>query len=216
MRNYFLNSLDKFLDEYPGMSTVPYSGSGIYLKGKFKFQASVSGGEKIVDSYKLDIIVPERFPQVLPKVEEIDWKIPRNGEYHVNPDGTLCLGSPLRVLDKINQIISLCGFSSKCLVPFLYAVSYKLKHGGNFILGDLAHGTPGVIEDYLNIFGLKEKSKVEYAVELLGIKKRIANKRLCPCDCERRLGVCPFHHKLNRFRKMAPASWFKANAMGLS
>ena len=59
------------------------------LGGKFRFKASESGGNEIDDSYKLEIVVPDKFPQALPKVKETGGKIPRDGNFHVNPDGSL-------------------------------------------------------------------------------------------------------------------------------
>jgi hypothetical protein len=208
-----LNSLSQFLRDYPGMSTAPCSDAGVCLRGKFRFKASESGGEEIDDSYKLEIVVSDKFPQALPKVKETDGKIPRNGNFHVNRDGTLCLGSPLRLLRKVHSSPSLTGFADKCLVPYLYAVSYKLMHGGDFVFGELAHGDQGIVDDYSVLLGLKERQQVTQAIHLLGLKKRLANKKPCPCGCGKRLGACPFHHKLNEFRKMAPVSWFKAHAL---
>ena len=208
-----LNSLSRFLRDYPGMSTAPCSDTGVCLRGKFRFKAEVSGGDEIDDSYKLEIVVPDKFPQALPKVKETDGKIPRDGNFHVNPDGTLCLGSPLRLLRKVHSAPSLTSFADKCLVPYLYAVSYKLMHGGDFVFGELAHGDQGIVDDYSVMLGLKERHQVTRAIQLLAMKKRLANKKPCPCGCGRRLGACRFHHKLNEFRKMAPVSWFKAHAL---
>lgn len=208
-----LTSLGQFLSDYPGMSTAPCSDAGVCLRGKFRFKASVSGSDEIDDSYKLVIVVPEKFPQAIPKVKETGGKIPRDGNFHVNPDGTLCLGSPLRLLRKVHNAPNLTGFADKCLVPYLYAVSYKLMHGGDFVFGELAHGDQGIVEDYSVMLGLKKRHQVTQAIQLLGIKKRIANKKPCPCGCGKRLGACQFHHKLNEFRKMAPLSWFKTHAL---
>jgi len=208
-----LNRLSQFLNDYPGMSTAPCSDAGVCLRGKFRFKAQVSGNDEIDDFYKLEIFVSNKFPKVIPKVKETGGKIPRNGNFHVNPDGTLCLGSPLRLLKKIHSSPNLSGFADKGLVPYLYAVSYKLKHGGDFVFGELAHGDQGIVDDYSVLLGLKEKHQIMKAVQLLGFKKRIANKRPCPCGCGKRLGMCPFHNKLNKFRKMAPVSWFKAHAL---
>lgn len=202
-------SLRQFLDDYPGMSTSPYSGAGVCLRGKFRFKAKVDNGEEIDDSYKLEIVVSEKFPQELPEVKETGRKIPRNGNFHVNPDGTLCLGSPLRLLKKVHSSPSLSGFADKCLVPYLYAVSYKLMHGGDFIFGELAHGAQGIVDDYSIMLGLKERHQIPLAIQLLGMKKRISNKKNCPCGCGKKLGDCAFHYKLNEFRKMASVVWFK-------
>ena len=208
-----MSSLSQFLSDYPGMSTAPCQDNGIRLCGKFRFKATVSGNEEIDDFYELEILVPDKFPQALPKVKETGKKIPRDGEFHVNPDGTLCLGSPLRLLKKVHSAPNLIGFTEKCLVPYLYAVSYKLMHGGNFVFGELAHGDEGIVDDYSFLLGLKERHQITQAVRMLGIKKRLANKKDCPCGCGNKLGLCPFHHKLNEFRKMAPVSWFKAHAL---
>lgn len=205
--------LNQFLDDYPGMSIVPYFYAGICLRGKFSFKAIFSDGEVVIDSYNLEILVPEKFPQELPRVKEIGGKIPKNGNFHVNLDETLCLGSPLRLLKIIYKFPNMSGFAKQCLVPYLYAVSYKLRNGGNFIFGELAHGNPGILDDYSNLLCLNDRSQIIKAIQLLGIKKRIANKKPCPCGCGKRLGVCSFHHKLNDFRKMAPVSWFKANVL---
>ncbi len=306
------NGLSQFLDDYPGMSTTPHCHAGIRLRGKFSFKATFSGYEEIEDTYKLEITVPEKFPRELPVVKEIGEKIPRdeNKSFHVNSDDTLCLASPHRLLEKIYKSPNLSSFTDKCLIPYLYAVSYKLKHGGNFIFGELSHGYSGIIDDCSDLFGLTshlqvkkcainlmclrdknkkinkhkpridiklnngkakyrlinkdgnctpdwtkltldnkilatiinvlktkkgiinartEQSLAKYikiiiegietdqkrtqttqAILMLGVRKRIANKRPCPCGCNNRLGACSLHHKLNDFRKMAPASWFKA------
>ena len=113
---------------------------------------------------------------------------------------------------KVNRSPSLTGFADKCLVPYLYAVSYKLMHGGDFVFGELDHGDQGIMDDYSGMLWLKERQQVTQAIQLLVLKKRIANKKPCPCGCGKRLGGCQFHHKLNEFRKMAPMSWFKSNA----
>ncbi|MGD9733469.1 MAG: hypothetical protein AB7U45_14930 [Desulfamplus sp.] len=206
-----LNSLSQFLIDYPGMSIAPYSDAGVCLRGKFRFKANEYESGEIDDSYNLEIIVSYKFPQSIPKVKEIGGKIPCDGGFHVNSDGTLCLGSPLRLLMKVHSAPNLTGFADKCLVPYLYAVSYKLMHGGNFVFGELSHGNQGIVDDYSVMLGLKERHQITQSIQLLGMKKRIANKKPCPCGCGKRLGVCPFHHKLNEFRKIAPVSWFKAH-----
>ena len=213
MGTKILASIDQFLKNYPGMSIAPYSGRNFHLYGNFRFIANVSGGEEIKDCYKLEIIVPKEFPNALPIVKEIDGKIPRNETFHVNTDGSLCLASPLRLLKKIYNSPNLKGFAERCLIPYLYSVSYKLKNGGNFIFGELLHGEQGILDDYSQMFKLSKKSHIIQAVKLLGMKKRIANKKQCPCGCGRRLGACSFRHKLNDFRKMAPVCWFKDHAI---
>lgn len=150
--------------------------------------------------------MPGDFPSGVPKVKELAGKIPRDGKHHVNPDDTLCLGSPLRLRMLIRDEPTLSGFASNCMVPYLYWISTK-----RFAVGELAHGDAGIMADYMTLFGLSDPRQIIPALELLGMKKRIANKRPCPCNCGVRLGRCNIRFALNRFRSVAPRSWFRAH-----
>lgn len=201
----------EFLQDYPGMAIRPTpSGSFVALSGTFDFSAKSNSGNEITDSYRLHILVPSAFPRSLPAVTETGNRIPRNGEHHVNPDGTLCLGAPLRLLWQLSLKPTLSGFAEKCLVPYLYAISCKLKFGGDLPFNELQHGTPGELRDYADLFGLNEPEQARAALRLLMMKKRHANKYPCPCGCGRRLGKCPFNDKLRRFRDLADRSWFRS------
>jgi hypothetical protein len=177
--------------------------------------AQPDGGVDISDSYHLQIVLPMAFPKELPKVTELERKIPSDGKHHINPDNTLCLGSPLRLLKKISEQPNLVGFAERCLVPYLYAVSNKLQTGGNFVFSELAHGEQGIIDDYLDLLGLNKREQVVQALTLLGMKRRIANKAHCPCGCGLRLGKCSFHMKFNQYRNLAERPWFRAHAKNI-
>ena len=206
--------LRKFLSDYPFMALRPTKDKNLVLKGDFQFIAKSKDGPEIQDSFELKIEIPYGFPQRIPKVWETNNKIPRTeeGEFHINPDDSLCLGSPLRLLDKINIKGTLVGFTESCLVPFLYAVSIKLQKGGDFYMGELAHGLPGILDDYKDLLGIESNENIIKALELIGTKKRIANKALCPCSCGKRLGKCKLRFVTNRLRKTTSRSWFKNHA----
>ena len=203
--------LQAFLKDYPHMTINPGTGATLVIEGKFHFSAQQKGKPEITDRYDLRIGVPQDFPRDLPCVTELEKKIPHNERFHVNSDATLCLGSPLRLLRKLSQQPTLPGFASHCLVPYLYAVSYKLRFGGELLFSELAHGTPGEIQDYLDLFSLKTPEQVRRVLRVLGMKKCRANKEPCPCDCGRRLGRCRFNRKILQFRKLASRPWFRAH-----
>jgi len=167
--------VQEFLSDYPLMTIKPGTGDNLELEGIFQFVADSKYGQRIVDRYSIRISVPNSFPKAVPVVRETDRKIPRDGQHHVNPDDTLCLGSPIRLLKTISVNPTLTGFAEKCLVPFLYAISVKMSGGGNFILGELPHGTSGILSDYQNIFRLKSHEQALYAIRLLTMKKRIGH-----------------------------------------
>lgn len=204
--------LNSFLQKYPEMALKPSRQNGFIISGTFVFYATTSSGPEIRDKFDLKINVPEKFPEEIPTVEEIGGKIPRDGQHHVNPDGTLCLGSPLRLIEKISIHSTLSGFTDECLIPFLYAVSHKLQFGGKFFFGELAHGNEGIIDDYLEIFGVKTHQQIMDVFDRLSLKKRVANKKDCPCQCGQRLGKCSLRMTINRYRKLKPRSWYRQYA----
>jgi hypothetical protein len=206
-----LRGLDQFLIDYPGMSVIPGGGTDVVVAGEFRFAASTDGREPIADSYQLKIEVPQAFPRGLPAVIETGRRIPRHPDFHVNPDGTLCVGAPIRLLLIISDHPGLDSYASLCLVPYLYAISHKLKFGGGFIFDELEHGKAGALQDYLQLFGLKQPGQAREALRLLSMREKDANRQRCPCGCGRMLGRCEFREVLKRFRVLTNRAWFAAH-----
>lgn len=183
------------------MSLVPTRLQGeVILKGVIPFCITHQGQYEIKDSFRLKITIPKEFPRALPIFEELDNKIPKTPDFHVNKDGTLCLGSPLRLYTFLSQQPDIVSYIDQILLPYLYAVSRKLASGEHFVFGELAHGNLGEITDYCDLFGIHNENCVLGILYALSIKRRIANKRLCPCGCGKKLGQCKIHLHLNKFR----------------
>jgi hypothetical protein len=209
MADFGVPGLHEFLRDYPLMAIRPSTGKGLQLRGEFSFRAKSKDNEEVSDSFNLTISVPEGFPKIVPRVKENGGRIPRHVDFHINPDGTLCLGSPLRLLMQLSAKATLTGFAEVCLVPYLFAISLKLKDGRRMAFDELPHGTPGMLADYADLFGLGHPAQIRKTLSLLGMKRRIANKRPCPCECGRRLGKCRFNIKVIQIRRLSYRSWFK-------
>lgn len=198
--------LSAFLADYPNMSVAVTSdgSTDLVLNGIFDFAAKFKDEPEVEDSYSIEIRVPDSFPRELPTVKELGNKIPRDGKHHINPDETLCLGSPLRLKMLVREEQTLSGFASNCIVPYLYWITTK-----KFAVGELAHGDVGIIADYMTLFGLSDPKQIIPTLKLLGMKKRAANKKPCPCGCGVRLGRCVKRFILNRYRGIASREWFR-------
>jgi hypothetical protein len=207
--------VSEFLQDYPGMSFGPIKKQGFSLVGTFSFLAHFPGLPSIEDNYKLEIVIPEKFPFELPEVLEKEGKIPRNNEFHINPDDTLCVASPLRVSIGLADTPTICSYAKKFLVPYLYAVSHKLKFGGEFVFGELEHGRKGLARDYADLLGVNDPIKIIPTLQLLCMKKRVANKKACPCGCLRPLGKCEFRYKIEEMRNVAPRSYYRWHLLNL-
>lgn len=199
--------LDDFLEQYPNMIIAPNKSSDLILRGRFEFTAQYLDHPQISDAYELEICIPKSFPSDVPTVKELGNKIPRDGNHHVNSnDDTLCLGSPLRLKIIVQDEKNLLSFVHQCLIPYLYWIS-----SNNFSVGELAHGSDGLLTDYADIFNLGSIEMVVPFLKGLSVRKRVANKEPCPCGCLKRIGKCPqkLNLSLNKFRKVATRTWYK-------
>jgi len=205
----------QFLNDYPKMVIVPSREDGLIFNGMFSFSAGQTGSLTITDDYHLKIIIPDSFPKTIPVVYELDNKIPRDGKHHINPDDTLCLGSPLRLKFILSKSKSLVRFADKILVPFLYSMSHQRLVGGELPADELEHGEDGIIRDYFELLKLNSPEQIRMALLLLGTRKRVANKKLCPCNCGKRYGKCKYRKVLEEFRCLANRGWFRNHARNL-
>ena len=205
----FEKELELFLKQHPEMSIVPSNSGRIIIEGEFCFSAAYPQDKEINDSFRLKIEIPKIFPNEVPQVTEIGGRIPRNIDSHVCDNGTLCLGSRLRLRKCLNESPTIQGFIKECLVPYLYSMSLHIKTGEPFIFGELSHGVKGLLDDYMDIFNVETHEQVKLILELLTLKKRESNKRECQCGCGRRVGKCKFKERLDLFRSITTRDVFK-------
>lgn len=183
--------LDAFLDDQPGLRVRPAPLGFLRFEGEIRFRAAPSGLPVIEDAYRLRIDIPWSFPADIPVVTELGGRIPREDEAaHLNSNGSLCLGAPVRLILYAKQDSSVLAFFDRCVVPALYNAAHRERYGGRIPLGELAHGSEGELDDYVALFHVQTYSQAVQALRLAGIKRRKANKQPCPCGCGRRLGVC--------------------------
>lgn len=206
-----IDNINDFLDKYKMMSLHPFlKGEPYRITGKFLFTAETNTYGKIFDSYELEILIPLDYPRSLPKVFSLDNKIERKDENHVNPgDKSFCLASDLRLREFLFFNSNLNDYFKVFLVPFLYSHSIKKQKGGSLIFGELPHDIPGLIEDYKNMFGLEKEEEVKQFLEILYLKKKIANKIQCPFGCNKPLSKCSHRKIINKYRKIVPRHYYK-------
>ena len=199
-----------FLKNNPGISITSIEETEITLTGKYELCSCMTGYGNVDENYELEIKIPNSFPKGIPIVREISNKIPRDYNHHINfTDDSLCLGSDIRIQTEIYNNPTLDGFMNKCIVPFLTAATIKIKTENTEVFRGLAHGDRGLLDDYKDIFSVNTDEQVIQILKALGLRKRIANKLLCPCGCGKKLGNCKLHFVINKVRKINYRSWFK-------
>lgn len=206
--------IDDLLDAWPLLQRRPSSSSKMCsVSGPLSFTMSARCSPSISDMFWLRIDIPLQVDDELPRVYETRGRIPLHEDWHVNPSGDLCLGSPLGLRAAMRGEASLVAFVERCVVPFLYAISWRQQGRENFPFDELAHGVPGLVDDYESILQVRGMEAVAVALALLGLRPRVANKRKCPCGCAKRLGSCQYRWKLYAVRSLATRTYYRKVAM---
>ncbi len=161
--------LQDFLSLHPRMRLTEYGDEQVVVEGEYYLNAQMDGYEIIQDTYKLRVIFPNRYPKSLPKVTELDNRIPRDSDYHTYENGSFCLGSEIKLKSILFEYPSIIDFIEKILNPFLYAVSYKLQYD-LYPFGELDHGEKGLVDDYKHLFNVSDKASVLQVLRALGKK----------------------------------------------
>lgn len=201
-----LKYVDSFIQHYPMFRIKPAMGKILVLEGTYEGVLSYEQYGDVLVDFKLAIHVPEEYPASLPAVFEMSNKIEKTTDNHVNYDGSLCLGAPIRLKVIMKKNTSLIYFFKKCILPYLYAVALKTNTGQPFVFGELAHGNLGLMEDFKHLFNLSEVKEVHHMLVLLSANKKEANRLPCPCGCEKRVSTCRYFGRVQQMRKLLPRS----------
>lgn len=202
--------LEEFLSRNPKMRLSRMNNNEIVIEGDYDISAQMDGANPIEETFKLKLIIDKNYPRQAPKVFETGGEIPRTPDYHINHDGSFCLGSEIKVKSVLFDSLKIVSFSQNLLTPFLYSIRHKIKFN-SLPYGELDHGEKGLIDDYQQLFGVKDKLSVLLALGALGRRKRDANKLPCPCCCGERLGKCSYRFSLNKWRKLEKRRWYRSH-----
>ena len=176
---------------YPSIRIVPTRFGGLRINGSFVKKVSCPNGQIFDLEYNLKIVVPPNFPSEIPKVSGVENELHPDWEHYLgdHTKKVFCLGSPLEVLMLIQEKSTLLGFVEKVIFPYL-ANHEAFKSDQPLPFGELEHYSNGLIVNYEKILSLKGRPAVLEMLRLLGKKRRVANKKPCPCESGKRLGKC--------------------------
>lgn len=187
---------------------------GIYINEKLllnpdteSIQVSVENtGIYICDSYRVRITFPNT--KYYPETHEIGGRLDKVGErldkgllkmHKFDPQGSLCLASPMELERLQRQGLSLESYIQELLVPYLFAQSHHEKTG-NWLWGELGHDFWSPIQwlgrqenfDEADIVAtchtLSKLSGRDKAFTLLS--SRLLGHHKCVCGSEKKIRNC--------------------------
>lgn len=161
---------------HPGLELLRDKDGTLRVRGPVGFTTNYNACV-IQDTYEIEITLSEDFPQSPPMVKEVAGRIPRNF-HHFPETGTLCLGAPVEVRRRFAKCRTLIGFINDQVIPFLYTYSCYRDYGV-LPYGELAHGSPGLRDYYMNYFG----TDLIHTLKLLKLLADDSDPPLSPCPC---------------------------------
>lgn len=203
-------SIAELLGEWSRLRRSPVREPGLVsVQGILAYELEPQGLPRIEDAYSVRIDIRVDCDDEVPEVFELDGRIPKDVDEHVNPSGEFCLGSPLAVRLKLGRSPTLVHFVDQCVVPFLYAASWRKQGRGGWPFSELPHYGEGLIEDYQRLLGADTPESARQALAALCVRPRLANKLPCPCGCQRRLGKCSYRQRLVGLRSLATRPYYR-------
>jgi len=197
--------LAELLNRHPGLRISPSANDRLILKGDVSFRLQGPSHEPIGDSYIVELQIPQRFPEELPSARELGDRIP--AWFHKFEGVWLCLGAPTALRLRLSQSRTLTTYVDDFVVPYLFGYSYFARHG-EMPFGELAHGSPGILDYLAELFGSEQRQDAHEFLRLASLKKREANKCACPCRSGLRLGRC-HHRRVSSLREELGRKWFR-------
>lgn len=194
--------LSELFERYPDFSIIPSNVRELALAGTVDFRTNHPACGEFTEAFSIEIHVPFSFPGRIPRVFEVGGRI--ESAFHHIGEQELCLGAELRLLLLTRQHPTLLGFIDQCVLPYLIGYSVY-KRTGRMPFSELEHGARGLLDDYRDLLGVEDDSICIALLAMLRLKKRIANRKLCPCGSGKRLGRC-HNGTVNRVRFVGPRS----------
>lgn len=180
------SQFDELIGEYPGFFLDHNDkDSTWFIKGSLDFCATYES-IKIEESFQIEIIVYQNYPESLPVARETGGRIP--SAFHKYKDDSLCLGAPVDIKVKFYENPTLLGFVNNHLIPFLFSYSYWEKYGV-MPYGELSHGGKGLIEYYSNYFSVNSESIILSFLAILASNKYRGHHD-CPCGSGKIIRKC--------------------------
>lgn len=155
-------------------------------EGKLHLTGNLDVGYGTKNSFDIEIIVNENYPNKIPEVHETAGRVPSIMDRHYMSDGTgCCLVMPHRYTEFFKPLMTFEDFIDLLVVPFFQnQIYYEIN--GRFATG-YRHGEHGIWEHYVEIFGVG--LKIETLILLLEAvleqkmnkKNKIKGHKPCPC-----------------------------------
>ena len=188
-----LNSVSQF----PDLSWRWYNDVPI-LKGNYQFK-TVYRGEPFQDNFNLEFHFPPNYPDNIPIVKELDYKIPIT--FHKFTDNSLCLGTPSEQCLIFSEEPTIDNFIKNLVNPYLLSWLWY-KRFNEMPWGEYEHGAIGLLKSYQKLFKLTNPKNIIYFLKRI-VFDNLSRMDDCPCGSGIPFKKCHYKIVINFINKLS-------------
>ncbi len=172
---------------HTGLTKIAEKDNETVVSGPLPFKASADGLSPITECFEIELIIPNKYPKILPRVRETGGKV--DGDYdHLYKDGTLCLAVPIEERRRFGEQPTLLGFINKLVIPYFFGYYYWEKNG-KYPFDEQAHGPDGIVRHYMDSLHLPDEISALAVVSYL-LEYGYRGHHLCPCGSSEKVRNC--------------------------
>lgn len=173
-------------DQYPKLKAVIEEGVTI-LKGDVDV---IDAKGKYWESFEVEIRPTAEYPNRFPHVFETGGKLPKIADWHVNYDGTCCIGVRPAELLACRNGITLGNFIRSEMMPYFFNQTHR-RIEGYYPNGEWAHREEGIFEFYDEQLKTKgDKVKAARLIRFIAKGKRPDRTNECFCGSNEKFRKC--------------------------
>ena len=182
----FVRLCNQVREQFPNLHVMVEEGK-VIVRGSMPI---VHKGKEL-DRYNIKIELSDDYPFGPAKVFETRKRIPRKADdWHVNLDGSLCVGVPEQIWPSQYRPFKLVEFLNGPLRSFLLRNSI-IERGGTWPHGEWSHGSEGIYQYYEEKLGVSDRATIRRFMECLS-KPNPKGHWDCPCGDGKRIRDCHY------------------------
>lgn len=139
-------------------------------------------------AFDVKLVLPREYPEGIPAVFEQRSRIKAEADWHINEDGSCCLGPWVGEMKKYSGRAVLMDWLDRSVVPFFANHLYKERHG-HYRSGEYSHGFQGILEYYQEIWPGELEDIIKKLRQVTGAEHPNAKEK-CFCGSGERYAAC--------------------------
>lgn len=156
----------------------------LIFRGKFQLTDQLG----VLDSFDIEVELPDDFPDAYPVVRELMGRLPRNIHRHVYDDGGCCLGTEIDFWMNFPMGYTLVEFMNGPVRHFFLGQAC-VEAGKPWPAGERAHGQKGLMQSLAELIQTQSRQVIFAYLALLS-HDQLGHHHTCPCGSDKKIRQC--------------------------